>query len=104
MLRVMMGGRRHPGIVGESTDALVVKALQELDKVYGLQEEPKVQWAKLWPKAIPQYEMDYPRFVAALHQRMARFPHLTLAGNYLGGVSFNDCIGNAKRIADSVNL
>jgi protoporphyrinogen/coproporphyrinogen III oxidase len=99
MLRVMMGGRRHPGIINDDANLLMERALQELDQCYGLKGRPVKSWVKLWPKAIPQYEMDYAGWCLRVNAELKNAPGLTLAGNYLGGISFNDCITLAKQTA-----
>lgn len=101
-LRVFMGGMNNPEVVNDDPSALVAAAVRELDHIYGLKQRPRTQWVKIWPLAIPQYEMEYPWILNQIREQSAKIPNLTLAGSYLGGVSFNDCVNNAKAIAYSV--
>ena len=49
-------------------------------------------------EAIPQYTMGHCQRVKELTDRLrAHYPNLTLVGNYLQGVSVNDCIHFAER-------
>jgi oxygen-dependent protoporphyrinogen oxidase len=49
---------------------------------------------------IPQYHVGHRVRTAALRARMAqKFPRMTLHGNYLDGVSVNDCIALSKSLA-----
>lgn len=104
MLRVMMGGRRHPHLVNDDVRVLKERAEMEINAIYGLKKHAIKHWVKVWPYAIPQYEMDYPRFIHALRELSAAMPRLTFLGNYLGGVSVNDCINNAKSVANKLTI
>lgn len=104
MFRVMMGGRHHPRILNASDEMLVQKAVAEIDHVYGVSSPPAQHWFKAWPYAIPQYEMNYPHTRGQVYREMNTMPHLTLIGNYLDGIAFNDCINNAHKIAHAAHF
>ena len=104
MVRVMMGGRHHPEIINDDAQVFLTKALDELRSIYGLRKDPVQHWIKSWPKAIPQYELGYPEIINSIQKELKNIPLLTLSGNYLGGVSFNDCVNNAKTFAQSIVL
>jgi oxygen-dependent protoporphyrinogen oxidase len=99
MLRVMLGGAHHPGIINDSTDQILAKARKEIDAVYGLTIGPMDTFVKSWPKAIPQYELNYPQLRCLIDEQRAKTPGLYLCANYLDGVSFNDCIAKAQTLA-----
>jgi oxygen-dependent protoporphyrinogen oxidase len=96
MVRVILGGAHHPAIINDRQDQILSKAIREIDSIYGLTAGPVETFVKLWPKAIPQYEIDYPRWRQSIAEQCAKTPGLYLCANYLDGVSFNDCIYNAK--------
>ena len=104
MIRVILGGRHHPEIMGEGQEQIVAKAIKEIDATYGLVSKPLNTFVKLWPKGIPQYELNYPVLRKAIAEELKKTPHLYLCANYLDGISFNDCIQNAKTMADSITL
>ena len=104
MLRVMLGGTHHPGIINDDQERILAKAIREIDSVYGLTAGPVEIFFKSWPKAIPQYEINYPHWRQSIAEQCAKTPGLYLCGNYLDGVSFNDCIKNAKILAEAVNI
>ena len=99
MMRVMLGGAHHPVIINDEQDQILSKAIREIDSIYGLTAGPVETFVKLWPKAIPQYEIDYPHLHQSIAEQCAKTPGLYLCANYLGGISFNDCIYNAKSLA-----
>ncbi len=55
-----------------------------------------------WPKAIPQYDQQYAALKPKITQELFLHPRLRLAANYWKGVSFNDCIKNARDAANSL--
>ena len=99
MMRVMLGGAHHPAIINDEQDQILSQAIREIDSIYGLTAGPLGTFVKSWPKAIPQYETDYPRWRQSIAEQCAKTPGLYLCANYLGGISFNDCIYNAKVLA-----
>ncbi|MBF0489025.1 MAG: protoporphyrinogen oxidase [Candidatus Omnitrophica bacterium] len=101
-LRVMMGGAHHPGIASYTKEQLQVLALKEIDEIYGLKEDSSSISVKLWTKGIPQYELDYPAIRQAITEELKKKQNLFLCANYLDGISFNDCIKNAKELVDSL--
>ena len=55
-----------------------------------------------YPAAIPQYHLGHVEKIERLRAEAATVPGLHLAGNYLEGVSINDCIRLGKRVAQEV--
>ena len=53
---------------------------------------PKVLGLKLWPTAIPQYELGHDALMAQLEAAEAKAPGLWVCGNYRSGVAFPDCV------------
>ncbi len=104
MMRVMMGGAHHPAIINDDKEQVIARAIREIDSVYGLSAAPLETFVKLWPKAIPQYEVNYPHWRRSIADQCAKTPGLYLCANYLDGISFNDCINNAKTLALSAGL
>jgi protoporphyrinogen/coproporphyrinogen III oxidase len=104
MMRVMSGGAHHPAIINDSQEQILGKAIKEINNVYGLNSQPIATFVKLWPKAVPQYEMDYPSWRKSIAEQCAKTPGLYLCANYLDGISFNDCINNAKTLAEIVKV
>ena len=104
MMRVMLGGAHHPAIINDDQDQILAKAVKEIDSTYGLVSGPVESFVKQWSKAIPQYEINYPQWRQSIAEQCAKTPGLYLCANYLDGISFNDCINNAKFLAGKVKI
>jgi oxygen-dependent protoporphyrinogen oxidase len=104
MLRVIIGGAHHPAIINDSSDQILAKAIREIDSTYGLLANPLETFVKQWPMAIPQYEINYPQWRRLIAEQCAKTPGLYLCANYLDGISFNDCIFNARALTKNIIL
>ena len=102
MMRVMLGGAHHPAIINDEQEKIIGLAIKEIDNIYGLISGPLETFVKLWPQAIPQYEINYPHWRQSIAEQCAKTPGLYLCANYLDGISFNDCVNNAKSLAKSL--
>ncbi len=102
LLRVFMGGSRRPDMLNRSDTELVEIAVDALRNHLHLTGNPTLIDVCRWPDAIPQYGPGHVQRVTQIHRELERHPGMHLAGNYLDGISINDCIGNASRIAQEV--
>ena len=99
LLHCMLGGRRWPAAVAEPDDALVARALADLDRTLGLSGEPTPLGVARYERAVPQPGRDHRRRIAALRARLAERPGLALAGAYLDGVSVSESWASGLRAA-----
>lgn len=97
-LTCMMGGSIHPAYA-ENDDQTV---LDELRKLLGVTGTPTFRHQTSWPKAIPQYGLDYQDKLDAMIACENSHPGLHLAGNYRGGISVADCIVNGLKLGSQL--
>ena len=102
LLRCFLGGTRTPDVIDRSDDDLVQTACTILRAVLDVRGKPVLTNVCPFPSAIPQYYLGHLDKIAQVRRHVATVPGLTLAGNYLGGVSINDCIKLAKQVAETL--
>jgi len=93
-----IGGSRDPEI-GSMDEEDIIKAVDtDLRKVLLRADapEPKVLGIKVWPTAIPQYEMGHLELMKGLEEMESKNDEimgggLWVCGNYRSGVAFPDC-------------
>ncbi len=78
----------------------VAKAKSEFEQTMNISDEAIVEKFKLWEKAIPQYNMDYPEIIAEIEKFEKEHPNIIISGNYYKGFATGDCIENAKLNAE----
>ena len=101
-LTVYLGGTRHPQLALSPHDRLVALALQDLQLLLGISGPPTFRHVAVFPQAIPQYELGYARFKAALDGVEAAVPGFFLAGNYRNGPSLSDSILSGHEAAEKI--
>ncbi|WP_375756719.1 protoporphyrinogen oxidase [Corallococcus exercitus] len=102
LLTCLMGGARRPDVVARDEDALAALAREELKAMAGLTATPELTEVIRWPRGIPQYTVGHLERMAAMDERLKRWPGLHLTGNAYRGVGVNDCIREATRLADAL--
>lgn len=89
-----IGGSRDVGLAELTDDEII----GEVDK--GCREvllkanapAPKVVGMKVWPKAIPQYELGHMKILDELERIERGVDGVWISGNYRTGVAFPDCV------------
>jgi protoporphyrinogen/coproporphyrinogen III oxidase len=104
LLTSYVGGERSPELAFLPQEKLFDLVWEDLDKLLGLYGESTFQHARLYPKAIPQYNVGYGQFKDLLNQIESKTSGLFFAGSFRDGISLGDSIvsgGNAaERIAE----
>jgi len=99
-LTVMLGGMHHPEVDRFTDSEAVTAAKRALQEQCGIHVEPAIININRSHQAIPQYEVGYSRWkdeVIEMGRQVS--PYLTLSGNAFSGISINDCVGQAYRVA-----
>ncbi|MEE9129577.1 MAG: protoporphyrinogen oxidase [Phycisphaerales bacterium] len=102
LLRVFMGGSRRPDMLTKRDKELVDIACTALRDLLRLTSEPLLIDVCRWPDAIPQYRPGHVQRVVQINQQLRQHPGLHLIGNYLDGISINDCVRTASRAASEI--
>jgi protoporphyrinogen/coproporphyrinogen III oxidase len=97
--RSMLGGAGDPSVLELSDDQLWKTLRRELDPLIGIHKDPDFIRIYRWERGIPQFKMGHRERRARIEQGVVRHPGLYIAGNAYYGVSLNDCVKMAYRVA-----
>jgi len=89
-----IGGSRDVGLA-DLTDEEIVAEVDKGCRQVLLQDNapaPKVIGMKIWPTAIPQYELGHLPIMKDLEKAEAKLDGFWICGNYRTGVAFPDCV------------
>lgn len=92
LIRVFMGGAKHPELVELDDAELVRIASAELAELLGARGEPDVAVVARWRGSMPQYEVGHLDRIATIADRVAAIPGLEVTGNWLAGVGVPACV------------
>ncbi len=102
LFRAFIGGSRDPAVVERPDEHLVDTTLGVLRGVLGLRGEPVLVDICRHRNAIPQYHLGHQERIAAFKTALSSTQGLYAIGNYIEGVSINDCIRAATRCASQI--
>ena len=102
LIRVFIGGTRTPDVLSRNDDALLTTASEALSDLLQITGEPTLVDVCRYPAAIPQYHLGHVEKIERLRTVASSVSGLHLAGNYLEGVSINDCVRLGKRVAHEI--
>lgn len=102
LLRTLVGGARSPHLAELADDELLQRVLGDLKDILGVVAEPEFVRIYRHGRAIPQYLVGHGERLARIEEAQGALPGLLLTGNAFRGVSLNDCVLNARRIAESL--
>lgn len=100
LLTAFIGGRQNPAIAERDQADILAQVRADLAAALGIEGEPVMSRVKLWPRAIPQYELGYPDKLARIDERLSRQPGLHVRANWRDGISVADCVKNARDFAE----
>jgi len=89
-----IGGSRDTGLANLPEEEIIAEVDKGCRQVLLKPDapEPKVLGLKIWPTAIPQYELGHLEIIKELEEAESKIPGLWVCGNYRTGVAFPDCV------------
>jgi len=99
LLRVFIGGASDPEAVSRDDADLLATACDSVRDLLQLSGDPVLTDICRYPAAIPQYHFGHTERIERVRAAVAAKRGLHLVGNYLEGVSLNDCVRVGKRVA-----
>ena len=101
-LRVFLGGTTDPAAANLDGTAARAVVLADLAQILGVRAEPMAYHEVVWPRAIPQYDLDHPARLDRIERALAGQPGLFLAGNAYRGLGVGDTVADAVALANRV--
>ena len=102
MFLTMVGGARAPQLADLPDEQLLDRVRSDLRDIMGLSADPEFVKIYRHERAIPQYRVGHADRLAAIEKGLEGFSGLLMTGNAFRGVSLNDCVLNATKIAQRV--
>jgi len=100
LIRVMIGGATNPEVADLDEAALLAVVRADLTTTLGLAAAPTFTRVYRHRWAIPQYTPGHGQRLEEIETRVAALGPLLVTGNAYRGISFNDCVRNARPVAD----
>lgn len=101
-LTVFAGGMRQPEHARLSTEQLLARVSRDLKELVGVEGEPVFVKHSFWPRAIPQYQIGYERYLETMTKLENAHPNLFVGGQARDGISLPDCIKSGEKLAAKV--
>jgi protoporphyrinogen/coproporphyrinogen III oxidase len=99
-LTVMVGGSLQPDVAALPTQALLETVERELAAMLGVSGAPVYVRRQDWPRAIPQYTLDYQRFLDAIEVTEHTYAGLYVGGQLRNGIAVPQCIEAGNRLVE----
>jgi oxygen-dependent protoporphyrinogen oxidase len=99
---LFIGGSRDAGFVDDVEQMVIDRARREFELIMKISAEPVLISKRLWPKAIPQYNLGYVEHENFFDHFEKNNKGIILGGNYRGGISVGDCIKNSELVAQRI--
>jgi protoporphyrinogen/coproporphyrinogen III oxidase len=96
LLRAFFGGPSGESFLGETDDALIERARQQLGRVLGPLPPAVETLVRRWPYSLPQYATGHLDRMQELEVRRQALPGLHLVGNAYYGVGLPDLIRQGR--------
>jgi len=105
LLTCFAGGALNVEAFHWHDDDLISRLQNDLTQTVGLlsDAQPTFKTIIRWPNAIPQYTLGHFDRVATIQEYLLEHhPQICLAGNYLAGVSVNDCVKSGEQAVKQI--
>lgn len=102
LLSAFIGGALHPTVANWNKEQLVDQLLSDYARIFQHPLSPAFSSARVLKRAIPQYTLGHLERIRQIEALLKNHKGLVLAGNYLSGVSVNDCVRQGAAAAQKI--
>lgn len=101
---LFVGGARKPDLLKEDLVAKQQEVIREFKQIMMIAEpdDPVLVESKVWPQAIPQYNIGHALHEAYFQQFEEAHPSFFIGGNFRGGISVSDCIKSSDKLSQQI--
>lgn len=101
---LFVGGARKPDLFQEDLEAKQKEVIREFKQIMMIAEpdDPVLVESKVWPQAIPQYNIGHSLHEAYFQQFEESHPGFFIGGNFRGGISVSDCIKSSDKLSQQI--
>lgn len=98
-LTVMAGGARQPELARLPAEKLLAAVDRDLRELLGVNGAPVFQRHNFWPRAIPQYNLGYERFLDEMSACERAHPGFFIGGQARDGIALPACLAAGEKLA-----
>ncbi len=102
MMRAICGGAVDPEFAKLSKEEMLETVKRDLRITMGITAKPVFTEQVIWKKGIPQYQLGHLQHVQQIMEALKNHQGLYLTGNAFYGVGMNDCVREAKQLAQQL--
>ena len=99
LVRAIMGGVATPDLADLGDAESTSRALDALDRAWGVAGAPLRTWIGRQERGIPQYVIGHQARLQRIDERPRRHPGLHLAGNAYRGIAAGKLVDDADLVA-----
>jgi oxygen-dependent protoporphyrinogen oxidase len=99
-LTAMIGGSTRPELAALPPDELRAVVMAELRGLLGVTGEPVFHRLNAWPRAIPQYNLGYERFLDRISTVEQMYGGLFIGGQVRNGIALPNCLRAGITLAE----
>ena len=103
LFTVIVGGSKQGNLCKQAPETLQPLVLNEINEILECYTDPIFSNHVRYPKGIPQYHLNYEKFLKDVDDFKKNNANFHILGNYLNGVSVSDCIQNAHLLVKILN-
>lgn len=92
LLTCFIGGSRQPHLTRLSDAEILDLAMADLRDTLSITGPPTMIHLTRWEQAIPQYDLQFGDFLAAMERTELKNPGLRFSGNFRQGIGLDKCI------------
>ncbi len=98
-LTVMVGGARHGDLARHPLEYQMHVVQRELASLLGVKADPVFVRRTVWPRAIPQYQLNHDSHLDVISAAETRHPGLHVGGPVRDGIGLPACLAAGERLA-----